>query len=109
MKRLTVLYDAACGFCVTCRWWLAMQPSYLGLEFLPAGSPEAARRFPGLAEAFPGEELTVIDEEGGVYRAPESFIICLYALEEYRELSFRLSNPLILPLARKAFELVSAN
>jgi hypothetical protein len=35
--------------------------------------------------------------------------MALYALKEYRELSLRLSHPLLKPLARKAYETVARN
>ena len=108
MKRLTVLYDAACGFCISCRHWLEEQPKLLDLDFVAARSPEAARRFPDL-EPGNEEDLVVVSDEGGIYRGARAFIMCLYALEEYREWSLRLSRPGLLPLARRAFELVSRN
>ncbi len=109
MEKLRVLYDADCAFCVRCRWWLAMQPAYIPLEFMPAGSPEAARRFPSLADAYHARDLTVIDDEGGIYRGPDAFIMCLYALTEYRELADELSSPVLRPFAKAAFRLVSAS
>lgn len=107
VTKLTVLYDDACGFCTRCRWWLATQPQYVTLDFVPAGSPEAARRFPALRDA--GEELTVVDDEGGVYRAADAFIMCLWALVEYRELADELSSVLLKPFARATFALVSGS
>ena len=38
MNRLTLLYDAKCGFCVTCRHWLGQQPKFLEMDFVPARS-----------------------------------------------------------------------
>jgi predicted DCC family thiol-disulfide oxidoreductase YuxK len=108
MKRLTILYDAACGFCISCRHWLEEQPKLLDLDFVAAHSAEAARRFPEL-EAVKEEELVVVSDEGGIYRGARGFIMCLYALEEYREWSLRLARPGLLPLARRAFALVSRN
>jgi len=105
MKKLTILYDAACGFCISCRHWLEEQPKLIDLDFVAAHSAEAARRFPELEPA--GEELVVVSDEGGVYRGTRAFIMCLYALEEYREWSLRLSRPDLLPLAGRAFALVS--
>jgi len=108
MKSLTLLYDAACGFCISCRHWLEEQPKLIDLDFVAAHSAEAARRFPGL-ESAQEEELVVVSDEGGVYRGARAFIMCLYALEEYREWSLRLSRPGLLPLAGRAFALVSRN
>jgi len=107
MTTLTVLYDAACGFCVACRRWLEAQPKLLELEYVPAGSAESRLRFPSIADTR--EELVVISDDGGVYRGADDWIMCLYALEEYREWSLRLAGPALRPLARTAFGWLSRN
>jgi predicted DCC family thiol-disulfide oxidoreductase YuxK len=107
VRALVVLYDARCGFCSSCRSWLEEQTQLVPLSFLSAGSPEASRRFPGLASSAEPEELIVVDDEGGVYRGADAWILCLWALDEYRQWSFRLANPALRPLARRAFEWVS--
>jgi predicted DCC family thiol-disulfide oxidoreductase YuxK len=104
-----VLYDAGCGFCVRCRRWLQMQRALVPLEFIPAATPEARSRFPRLRHPDPPEELVIVDDEGGVYRGADAWIIVLYALEEYREWSLRLARPVLRPLARAAFEWLSRN
>lgn len=107
IEHLTVLYDAECGFCSRCRAWLEKQSSWVELELLAKDSFEVSRRFPGLE--CPHDELVVIDDAGGVYRGPNAFILCLYALEDYREWALRLSSPALRSTARLAFELVSSN
>jgi predicted DCC family thiol-disulfide oxidoreductase YuxK len=109
MNKLTVLYDAECGFCVRCRWWLIHQPKYVEMNFCPAGSPEARERFPELWTPGPVEELVVVDDEGGVYRGTQAWLMCLWALVEYREYADWLSHPALMPLARGAFATVSAS
>ena len=109
MKKLTILYDAACGFCVKCRWWLAEQPKYVAMEFLPTGGPEARRRFPSIFGLGAPEELTVVSDDCGVYRGADAWLMCLWALEGYREWADRLARPALRPLARAAFALVSKN
>lgn len=109
MKALTVLYDATCGFCIACRHWLEVQqPKLLSLDFVASRSPQAAQRFPDLV-AMGGDDLVVVSDEGGVYRGARAFIMCLYALEDYREWSLRLASPGLLPVARRFFGLVSRN
>jgi predicted DCC family thiol-disulfide oxidoreductase YuxK len=107
MHRLYVLYDARCGLCRLARLWASEQPAYLELVFLPAGSDEAKMRFPGLSATDPPEELVVVSDEGHIYRDSSAWIMCLYALEDYREWSLRLASPALRPFARQAFAFVS--
>ena len=106
LERLNVLYDADCGFCGRARTWLSGQPQLVELEFLPRDAPEVPARFPGLEPGH--DELVVVDDQGGVYRGPDAFLMCLFALENYRAWSLRLSSPELRPLARKGLELVSS-
>jgi predicted DCC family thiol-disulfide oxidoreductase YuxK len=109
MRALCVLYDETCGFCVRCAQWLRKQRALVGLECLPAGSEEAARRFPELRRAAVPQELVVVDDEGGVYRDTQAWLMVLWALEGYRAWALRLSRPSLMPFARNAFELLSSN
>lgn len=109
MRSLSVLYDETCGFCVSCARWLGEQRALVGLECLPAGSVETARRFPELRRAGGKEELVVVDDAGGVYRDTHAWLMVLWALEDYRAWAQRLSRPALMPLARNAFELLSSN
>jgi predicted DCC family thiol-disulfide oxidoreductase YuxK len=139
MKKLYVLYDASCGFCWKCRGWLQQQPQFVDLEFIASRSPEVAQRFPGIHPPMSPssdsaancthvplitcergtchdpnskegkDELVVISDDGGVYRGAQAFIMCLYALEGYRDWAEWLSSPALLPLARPAFEMLSKN
>ena len=106
MRRLTVLYDARCGMCSAAARWLGKQRQLVRLETLPAGSEAVRRRYPTLASAEP-EELVVVSDEGAVYTGPSAWIICLWALDEYRDWSFRFARPALLPLARGIVEWIS--
>ncbi|MDB6026974.1 MAG: hypothetical protein JWM68_3197 [Verrucomicrobiales bacterium] len=107
MKTLFILYDVNCAFCRRCRQWLEEQPSYLELQFIPALSEEARSRIPGIEHFEANNELTVVGDDGAVYQGPNAFIMCLYALLDYREWAFRLTRPALLPFARQLFEFVS--
>ncbi|WP_165225008.1 DCC1-like thiol-disulfide oxidoreductase family protein [Aquisphaera insulae] len=108
MEKLFVLYDSRCGLCSWARRWLASQPAIIPLTFIPAGSPLAARLFPGLTPPDEDpDELVVVSDDGAVYREGSAWIMCLFALEDYREWSNRLAHPLLLPLARQGFALLS--
>src|SRR3954469_1107016 len=108
MTRIYVLYDGDCGLCSSVRDWAHQQAQLIPMVFVAANSPQGSVLFPSLSR--PGqrpEELIVVDDQGGVYREGHAWIMCLYALAEYREMSLRLASPALLPLARKAFSFFS--
>jgi hypothetical protein len=84
------------------------QHTLIDLRFIPAGSALAKRLFPELDR--PGEhseELVVVSDQGGVYRSGSAWIMCLFALEAYRDWANRLAHPLLQPVARQGFALLS--
>jgi predicted DCC family thiol-disulfide oxidoreductase YuxK len=109
MRTLTVLYDADCGLCAKSRTWVQRQHAYFPVEFLPQGSAESVRRYPGVTTTSPPLELVVIDDTGGVYRDDKAWLMILYALRRYRPLAMRLARPGFHGLARRAYHLVSRN
>ena len=109
MKALTVLYDPMCAFCRRSVGWLRGQPAFLELSFVPNNAPDLETRFAGISKLGPFDEVVVIGDDGAVYRGPDAFIMCLYALRQYREWALRLARPALLPFARRAFELLSEN
>lgn len=113
MKQLTVLYDPTCGMCVRCRQWLAKQPMLIPLRFVPQGSGRQMKLYPDLAlrtdEQGRPEELVVIDDAGNLYRNDKAWVMCFYALREYRALSMRLARPGMAGLARRAYHLIAEN
>jgi len=109
MKKLTVFYDAGCGICRECSEWLQLQPAFLELELIALQTPGLEERFPTLQQYRLVEQLLVLGDDGSVYQGSDAWIMCLYALKEYRELSARLSHPLLRPFARKAYETVARN
>ena len=109
MKCLYDLFDADCELCVRCRNWLMKQPAFVPLFFVAFQSDEAHRRFSGIDALKPGEQLLVISDEGAVYRGASAWIMCLWALEKYREHAQRLAHPALLPFAKAVCELLSRN
>jgi predicted DCC family thiol-disulfide oxidoreductase YuxK len=95
--------------CRHCRQWLSEQDAYFELQFLSFQSPEVDYRFPGVRKFRPEEQLVVIGDDGSLYQGPDAWIMCLYALTEYREWSLRLAAPALRPFAQRVCELVSSN
>jgi predicted DCC family thiol-disulfide oxidoreductase YuxK len=116
LSSLTILYDDACGFCCECAAWFEQQQHEIQATFVPRFSEQgqllmgvvkstrAAKRRPPVED-----ELLVIDDRGGVYEGPQAFILCLWALTEYRSWSVRLATPRLMPLARRFFIGLSKN
>ena len=102
-----MLYDASCGVCVKARCWMGRQAALVDLEFVQAGSPTARLLFPELSSAT--EELTVVSDAGEVWRGASAWLMCLWALSGFRELSVQLASPVLAPFARQAFALLSRN
>jgi predicted DCC family thiol-disulfide oxidoreductase YuxK len=109
VNRLYVLFDGECELCARCRDWLIRQPKFVPLEFIPFQSPEVSKRFPGIQALGPAEQLLVVGDNGAVYRGPSAWIICLWALSNYRLYAQRLADPILLPFARIVCELLSRN
>jgi predicted DCC family thiol-disulfide oxidoreductase YuxK len=109
MKTLTVLYDKECEMCRRLRVWLATQPAYVTLRFIPLQSEEVAPQFPGIEKYHPEERLVVISDKGDLWRGEAAWITVLWALREYREWALRLAHPALRPLARRACALISEN
>lgn len=109
MTKLYVLYDPKCELCLRLKDWLIGQRRWLELEMIPAGSEIAKQMFPDLGQIASSDDLVVISDEGNVYLNNRAWIMCLYALENYRSWSLRLAHPILLPLARQAFDTLSKN
>ena len=109
MKMLYVLYDPKCELCRRLKDWLLVQRSWLGLCMVPAGSEQAQKMFPTLEQIASQNDLVVISDEGQVYLNDRAWIMAMFALEEYRDWACRLAHPLLMPLARQAFAVISSN
>jgi len=109
MRSLTVLYDPNCALCQRAWFWLNAQRKYVHMAFLPAGTEQARSRYPGLDHDASLRELTVVGDGGEVYLGVKAWLMCLWALREYRAMALRWSTPEKMPLARRFVAWVSRN
>lgn len=107
MKSLTILYDGTCALCVRCRDFLAQSATFIPLELLSSQSRGARERFADVP--WLGEELVVVSNDGDVWIGPAAILVCLWALREWREWSYRLSGEAFAPLAERFFVALSSN
>jgi predicted DCC family thiol-disulfide oxidoreductase YuxK len=109
MRALTVLYDPDCGLCKRAHHWLAEQAKLVELKFVPCASAEARKRYPKLDHDLTKQDLTVVSEEGAVYFGPKAWLMVLWALSRYRDWSYRLATPELLPTTKKVVSVISQN
>jgi predicted DCC family thiol-disulfide oxidoreductase YuxK len=102
-----MLYDPACGLCRRVHEWLVCQPKLVELNLVPIKSEEARRRFPMLNHELTSKDLTVIDDLGGVYLGPKAWLMVLWALCQYRDWSYRLASPELLPTTKRVVSMIS--
>jgi predicted DCC family thiol-disulfide oxidoreductase YuxK len=106
MKRLTVLYDDTCALCVRCASFVASQRAYVEVEVLGSHTEAARARYGSVP--WLGEELVVVSDTREVWAGPAAFLMCLWALEEWRPWSYRLSGAALAPLAERFFVALSS-
>ena len=109
MSSLTVLYDQDCGLCRRAHEWLAEQSKLVDLIFVPCASDEARGKFPELNHELTKQDLTVIGENGAVFFGPKAWLMVLWALTRYRDWSYRLSSPELLPTTKRVVSTISQN
>ena len=107
MSTLTLLYDPACGLCRRVQGWLAEQPKLVELKMIPIKTDAARRRYPQLNHELTSEDLTAITDQGAVYFGPKAWLMVLWTLCRYRDWSYRLASPELLPTTRRVVSLVS--
>src|SRR4029453_19298010 len=89
------------------RGWCVGQAQSLLLSLVGCRGAEARARYGDIP--WLGDELVVVGDGGEVWVGPAAFLTCLWALEDYREWSYRLAGPAFAPLARRFFLLLSSN
>jgi hypothetical protein len=85
------------------------KPKYVELAFVPASSDEARSCYPQLNHELTLTDLTVISDQGAVYCGPKAWLMCLWALRDYRDWALRLSSPELLPTAKRVISTISQN
>lgn len=106
MRELTVLYDEGCALCVRCSDWMSKQRSLVPVRFVACRSDEARAQYGAIP--WLGEELVVVSDGGDVWAGPAAFLVCLWALEDWREWSYTFSAGVFSPLVERFFRALSS-
>ena len=107
MLALTVLYDPECGLCKRAHEWLAEQTKLVELIFVPCASDTARKLYPQLNHDVTKKDLTVVGDDGAVYFGPKAWLMVLWALDRYRDWSYRLAKPELLPSTKRVVSMIS--
>lgn len=91
VRALTVLFDPQCPVCRAARAWMLRRTARIELHFVPVGSAEAVLRFPQLDMAECRREITVVTDQGFVYRGRAAFVLCLWALRSTRTVALDMA------------------
>jgi len=92
VRSLTVLYDPDCAVCRAAKQWLMQRRPLIDVRFVAVTSPLAAQRFPALDMAECRQVITVVTDEGYVYRGERAFIMCLWAMRRTRSLAIQMAR-----------------
>jgi len=108
-QEITVYYDGHCGMCCSFQEWIYRQERLAPIRFIPYQSLGTEAAPPRIRGLDPGREMVVHTREDLLYQGAEAWVICLYALTEYRGWALRLSSPTLLPLAKKVCTHLATN
>jgi len=107
VNALTVLYDPTCPTCSRARLWLESRAQLVRLDFVAAGSDEARTTFPHIDHARTLNEITVISDDGEIFVDDNAWVVCLWALRDYRRVASLMTTPALRPMARRVITMVS--
>ena len=92
VRGITVQFDPDCPVCRAARSWMQLRRPLVRVQFVPVGSEEARRRFPALDMDECRREITVVTDQGYLYRGRAAFILCLWALRSTRVLAIEMAR-----------------
>lgn len=93
ISSLTVLADPLCPLCRRVSQWLSQQPQLVPLEVVPVASAQARQRFPHLDHEQTLRTITVVADTGEYWQEGAAYVMCLWALADYRHHALRLTGP----------------
>lgn len=97
-----IYYDDRCPRTSSFIQWLDRQAHLCVMHFLSYRSAHAEEWFQSLKDDEPERELIVRSANGDFYRGAKAWVYCLLCTSEYADLGKKLSDPALMPWARKA-------
>lgn len=103
--QLRVFFDGDCGLCRRVAAWLDAQPKFVPVECVAAQAADGDSCPLSVQELL--GKVTLIASDGAVYRGTNAWLVCLWALRNYRAWSLRLSGPALRPWAERLFATIT--
>lgn len=107
-KQLTVFYDGRCALCTKVHDWLSRTELLIPIELRDLRSNSTQTEYPALRDAMLSGQFIVLADDGRTYFDTKAKLMVLYATSRYRDLSYRLSAPLLYPSTDRIFSAVAA-
>ncbi len=105
----TVIYDADCRLCETCRQWIGRWDRRRRLQFLHFEAPEAIRRQPDLRGLGCLTAFRFLDEAGRVSEGARAAIEIVRRLPGGRPMAGLLAVPGVYRLMQTSYQWIAAH
>lgn len=99
MRRLTLVYDPEVLSWSTVRWIVAA-PKYVPVDVYSTKHPELPKRMPGVPTSALEGRLTLVDDEGFVWRDGKAELMVMWAVRRLRARALAIGHPSRLPFRR---------
>ena len=111
MSKLTLFYDADCGFCSASVDWITRQAasSNLDLATIPYQDPSGPAKFPGIDWEHNDRGVQTLDERGVVKRDSSALATCLKAMPAWNWLGTIMDLPILRLFIHLGYKVVAKN
>ena len=109
MGRVTLFYDADCGFCQASVDWLVQRSSPETFQTIAYQDDARMSRYPMVDRTLADKGIQALGEDGKLWRKAAATGFCLKQVPGWRWLGHFLLSPMVRPFAEVGYALVAAN
>lgn len=109
MERVTLFYDADCGFCQGSVEWLLGQARAGTFDPVAYQDDEGMRKFPMVDLTLADKGIQVLQADGKVWAKSKAVGFCLTLVPKWKWVGHFILFPLVAPFAAVGYAVVAAN
>lgn len=109
MGRVTLFYDADCGFCQASVDWLVQRGRPGTFETIAYQDEERMSRYPMIDRTLADKGIQALGEDGKLWKKASATGFCLTHLPRWEWLGSFILCPMVEPFAALGYALVAAN